>query len=200
MSLSSDADKTFFGKLLAAQAEFPKFSNDSTADTGKFTYKYLSLEKLVEKIRPILQKHGLGFIQPLVMSEGKPAVETRLFDETGEGISTVVAIPDNDGRLSGAQAFGSSVSYTRRYSLCSILGIVADDDDDGKKASAPASSNGDPSASGSAPATAKQRAALHAILGDKFEETEQKVGGFTAAKASAIIGEANRRKENGKQN
>ena len=32
------------------------------------------------------------------------------------------------------QALGSSITYTRRYALCAVLGLVADADDDGRGA------------------------------------------------------------------
>jgi hypothetical protein len=34
-----------------------------------------------------------------------------------------------------SQGFGSAITYARRYSLCAVLNLVADDDDDGHRAS-----------------------------------------------------------------
>ena len=65
------------------------------------------------------------------------SLETIVFHtESGENISSSVEIPQ-DVTLKGMNAFqvlGSAITYYRRYSLSSILGLVTDSDND---ASAP---------------------------------------------------------------
>ena len=38
--------------------------------------------------------------------------------------------------VADSQAMGSAITYARRYSLCAILGIAAEDDEDGEAATA----------------------------------------------------------------
>ena len=63
---------------------------------------------------------------------GEVIIETTLMHDSGEWVSSQLALRPvkND-----PQAFGSAITYGRRYSLAAILGIVTDDDDDGNDAS-----------------------------------------------------------------
>lgn len=50
--------------------------------------------------------------------------------ESGEYISANLSIKGEQT----PQGIGSAITYAKRYSFCSILGIIADDDDDGNGA------------------------------------------------------------------
>lgn len=43
-------------------------------------------------------------------------------------------IPEGTRMMNAAQAFGSAITYARRYGLCCLLGIVSGDDDDAQRA------------------------------------------------------------------
>ena len=122
--------KTKLFKALADfQQEVPAIYEGSTG----YGYKYADLKQILAVINPILKKHKLGFTQLLNNS----SLETIVFHtESGENISSSVEIPQ-DVTLKGMNAFqvlGSAITYYRRYSLSSILGLVTDSDND---ASAP---------------------------------------------------------------
>ncbi len=122
--------KTKLFKALADfQQEVPAIYEGSTG----YGYKYADLKQILAVINPILKKHNLGFTQLLNNS----SLETIVFHtESGENISSSVEIPQ-DVTLKGMNAFqvlGSAITYYRRYSLSSILGLVTDSDND---ASAP---------------------------------------------------------------
>ena len=123
-------NKTKLFKALADfQQEVPAIYEGSTG----YGYKYADLKQILAVINPILKKHKLGFTQLLNNS----SLETIVFHtESGENISSSVEIPQ-DVTLKGMNAFqvlGSAITYYRRYSLSSILGLVTDSDND---ASAP---------------------------------------------------------------
>jgi hypothetical protein len=70
------------------------------------------------------------------LEDGTPVVITTLFHISGQFIEGELAIKPTK---MDAQGVGSVISYARRYSLMSILGIAAaGEDDDGVKASKPA--------------------------------------------------------------
>ena len=122
--------KTKLFKALADfQQEVPAIYEGSTG----YGYKYADLKQILAVINPILKKHKLGFTQLLNNS----SLETIVFHtESGENISSSVEIPQ-EVTLKGMNAFqvlGSAITYYRRYSLSSILGLVTDSDND---ASAP---------------------------------------------------------------
>lgn len=76
---------------------------------------------------PILCKHGLGITQYF---EGNNLV-TKLFHTSGEYIESKMIL---EYQSMTSQEIGSMITYMRRYNICLVLGIVADDDDDGAQA------------------------------------------------------------------
>jgi hypothetical protein len=127
-----------FAALAAAQAEFPGVAKD--AKNPHLGNRYASLASTIEAVRPILARHGLAFLQPLetASDDAHARVRTILLHSSGEHIEHVADIPiaPMKGALN-AQAYGSAVSYLRRYALQSMLGLSTCDDDDGTAASPP---------------------------------------------------------------
>lgn len=132
------------GALLAAQKEMPRLHKDAKADTGKFSYAYLSLDSLLAETLPVLNKHGLVLVQAPCVSNGKQALRTTILHESGEFCETEFPLAISDD--AGAQAQGSAITYVRRYSLMAMLALSPDEDDDGKSASKPRQANHKPAA------------------------------------------------------
>lgn len=117
--------------LLAAQKSFENVTFDST--NPHFKNKYAGLPGVVEEIKPKLNAQGIALFQfPTEAPEGHLGLVTRLQHESGEFIeaTAVVPLPKAD-----PQGFGSAMTYTRRYSLLSICGVVGEPDDDANNAS-----------------------------------------------------------------
>lgn len=105
---------------------------DKVSGQYKKAYSYADLKTIVESITPILEKHGLAFMQHLGTKEHTNYIETILFHvESGEMIKSEVMIPFISlDRMNDYQSFGSGVSYYRRYALSCVLGLVTDEDKD----------------------------------------------------------------------
>jgi len=122
--------------LSAAQAELTNPKKTHTAHVvsartgGKFAYHYADLAEIIEHVRPVLAKHKLAFTQLVQASAAETWLETRLIHESGQWIGAEYPLP----KLADSQAMGSAITYARRYSLCAILGIAAEDDEDGGQA------------------------------------------------------------------
>lgn len=110
--------------LAAAQGQLSDPVKGRTASTGTFSYSYASLPDLLPAVRAVLSSNGIALIQ-----ECEDVCNTRLIHKSGEWIETVYPLDLDGGRLRGAQARGSAVTYARRYSLMSLLGLAAEDDD-----------------------------------------------------------------------
>lgn len=97
-------------------------------DTQGHKYTYADLPKIYSVINPLLFKHGLAIAQPL--TEG--GILTILYHlESGEYLEATTPIPHVTlGNMNDYQAFGSGVTYYRRYALSSLLGLVTDTDTD----------------------------------------------------------------------
>lgn len=112
------------------QADCPPLDYDKTVDYTangrRVFYKFTSYEHMLKTIRPYLQKHGLTFTQVL---NHDTSVTTVLMHTSGGLLAGTLRVPIPDN--ASAQLVGSNISYNKRYSLASILGIAADDDEGG---------------------------------------------------------------------
>lgn len=111
--------------LAKAQAEMRGAAKDST--NPHFRSKYADLASVVDAIRGPLTKHGIAFLQLTHPSDkNEVVIETMLAHESGQKISSILAIPVNKA---DAQGYGSALTYARRYALAAITGIAPEDDD-----------------------------------------------------------------------
>lgn len=118
-------------ELLASLAKFQYECPIIHKTTKGYGYSYADLPTIIEKITPILKKYELGFTQ---MVNGQ-TITTMVFHFPSGGRITsntdMIGGLDFKG-MNQLQAYGSQLSYMRRYALTSILGIVSDTDTDGQ--------------------------------------------------------------------
>jgi hypothetical protein len=111
---------SIYKKLFEAKKEIGKISKDST--NPFFKSKYFDINGLLEHIEPVLSKHELVLLQPI--KDG--LVTTRIYDiETNNCVESEIALPN----IQDPQKLGSAITYYRRYTLQSLLGLQAEDDD-----------------------------------------------------------------------
>jgi hypothetical protein len=113
-------EKGIYKKLLEVQKEVGAISKDST--NPFFNSEYFDINGLVKHVNPILSKNGLVLLQPI--SEGKQG-SLIVDSETGEQVESWLELPKENN----PQKLGSCITYYRRYTLCSLLGLQAGDDD-----------------------------------------------------------------------
>jgi hypothetical protein len=113
--------------LIKARAEFPPILKDK--NNPHFKVSYASLDSVLDAVTPVLCKHGLVIVQ--VMEKGG-ILKTQLFHESGEVLTSEYELPD----IQDSQKKGAALTYARRYSVCALLSITADEDDDANSASA----------------------------------------------------------------
>lgn len=117
--------------LAAAQAEFKPIVKDKIVKSSSYSYRYADLATVRDAVTPALAKNGLAVVQTFKPNGGNVQyVETMLMHSSGEHITSSYQIPATGKQ----QEIGSAITYARRYSLCAILGVVAEDDDDGNSA------------------------------------------------------------------
>jgi putative lipoic acid-binding regulatory protein len=114
------------GALAKAQSEMKIAGKDS--NNPFFKSKYADLASVVAASRPALTKNELAVIQRIAVgADGKRFLVTMLGHSSGQYItSTVLINPAKDD----VQSLGSAITYLRRYTYASIVGVVADDEDD----------------------------------------------------------------------
>jgi hypothetical protein len=136
------AAKTLAEALLAVQKAAPKLEKDSK--NPHFGNKYVSLDSLLGAVLPVLQANDILLSQePIIGMQGEAALRTSLthVPSTEERASTMPLTLDK----ATPQGQGSAITYARRYSLASILGLITETDDDGNAASGSRGAKKDPS-------------------------------------------------------
>ena len=96
--------------------------------------RYVSLDALLDAVKPVLWEHNLALIQTLETEEGKVGVSTSLLHTSGHLFSFGKLMVKAEGLT--AQQVGGAITYIRRQSIQTACGISVDLDDDGHQASA----------------------------------------------------------------
>lgn len=132
-TLHLEVKKDFFLALKDFQRHVsnPEKNADGHARGGK--YRYANLTAIWDTIRDPLTEHGLSVIQEAateVRLDGSlwVTVTTTICHQSGYEYPNDLALPVSS---SDEQGIGRAITYGRRYSLASLLGICAEDDDDG---------------------------------------------------------------------
>lgn len=120
--------------LVEAQGQVKAAEFDST--NPFFKSKYASLGAVIGASREALHKNGLAILQVPTVTGDLVSVHTRIIHKSGQMLdcgTMTLGLAEND-RNSDAQLAGAIITYLRRYSWASVLGIYADADDDGNAA------------------------------------------------------------------
>ena len=98
--------------------------------------KYATLNAIMEVCKPVLLSHGIWLTQITVPSEpGTVALLTKLTHaETGQYQAALTVLPL---QKMDSQSAGAALTYSRRYGLSALLGLVTEDDDDAESTKLP---------------------------------------------------------------
>lgn len=117
-----------YKKLFEAKKEIGAISKEST--NPFFKSKYFDINQLLEHVEPILQKHNLLLLQPI---ESDVVISKIIEVESGEVVESSMSLT----AITDPQKRGSEITYYRRYTLGSLLGLQAVDDDANSASKAP---------------------------------------------------------------
>ena len=175
---AKEAEKAFNADLAEAQSEMAPVARDASNDQTRSNYA--TLEAIHKSIKPIITKHGfsLSFAQGETDKDGHYRVTCALRHKSGHTVQQFMDIPSDGVGMKGnanktsTHAFGSSMSYGRRYLTLAIFNIsTAEEDDDGNAAS-------------DIVITSEQRE----ILQDLIDETKSDISKFcNALKVDALV-------------
>jgi|SRR5210317_528093 len=107
-------------KLFLLQQEIGTISKDTSNPFYKS--KYFDINSLINQLQPLLKKYKLLLLQPI--EEDLVYSKLICIDGTGAVLSALKLPEIND-----PQKLGSAITYYRRYTLASLLGLQAVDDD-----------------------------------------------------------------------
>ena len=119
--------KNIYQKLSEFQSIVGKLRKDQKNPFYKSNYA--DLNQVLEMSKEPLKKVGLSFIQsPQITDSGLPYLETLLFvieNPIDRLISRLLLVLGKEDMM----GMGSALTYARRYSLVTILGLEQEDDD-----------------------------------------------------------------------
>lgn len=129
-SMSSDI-KDLATALSKAQSTMKSALKDK--ENPHFRSKYADLDAIWDACRESLTENGLSVIQTHGSDQSGAFLKTLLVHSSGQFISSItpLILPDR----ATMQQLGSAITYARRYSLASIVGVTSDEDDDGNAVS-----------------------------------------------------------------
>jgi len=111
---------TLSQKLYNLQQEIGAISKD--AKNPFYKSKYFDINSLIKQLQPLLKENRLLLTQPLLGN----TVETKITCIDSEQVAvSILELP----QISDPQKLGSCITYYRRYTLASLLGLQAEDDD-----------------------------------------------------------------------
>lgn len=126
------AEKTEYLKLYKALFDFqnlvPEIEKNCTAKAGTFSYKYADLPNIKRAIKPALEQCKLVVTHSTIEKDKQEYLVTKVIQiECGEFVQSITPVPLN----LEPQKKGAWFTYFRRYHLCNLLDIAADEDVDG---------------------------------------------------------------------
>lgn len=145
-SVQSGSIKAIAKALQTVQSKMAAAVKD--ADNDFFQSKYATLNAVWQSVQPLLDEAGLAVTQfpgaTLYVGDDRylDFETTLMHSESGEFMKGITMVPYGKAKdANKTQAYGSAVTYARRYCLSSMMGIVVDGDDDANAASGNTSHN-----------------------------------------------------------
>ena len=158
MQKRSESIELLAKALVEFHSKCPKIFKD--AYNPQLRSKYADLGSILGEINPVLSSCGLAIVQVPV---DELSLETVLIHTSGQFISAISTLRPQDAvvrrgataaedvRAITPQAYGSALTYQRRYALAAMLSLCIDDDDDGQSSQRAAESKANPSYTPSQP-------------------------------------------------
>ena len=109
--------------LSKAQAQFTPVQKKAK---GVHNSSYAEFIEFIEMAKPHLGEHGLSIVQFPFNDGGHVGIINRLMHSSGQWMEHDFGVPPSKH---DTHAYGSAITYTKRYCYGSILGIPTTDDD-----------------------------------------------------------------------
>ncbi len=130
-------NEAFARSLIEAQKAMPPIAKDAL--NPHFKSAFTSLDHLLAEALPILNDHGIALAQyPTFNDHGQPTLTTHLIHESGEMLSGEMPLLL---QKQDPQGHGAAITYAKRFSASSALGISSEVDDDAESTVERASQN-----------------------------------------------------------
>ena len=107
-----------------AAAEYPRIGNN--CENPYFKSTYADLDAIMDKIRPVLAKHGLTLeFKTIISPDGTTILKTRILhssDQWSESRARIIPTKNDQ------QAYASALTYMKRHQAMALLNITISED------------------------------------------------------------------------
>ena len=114
--------------LESAIAEVTRACNGVAKNTKGYNYTYADLSSVMKTIKPHLEVNFLTINQIPTLVDQRDVLETRIYHQPSRKWTAFIT-PIIYGKKDDPQAYGSGVTYARRYAILSFFGLIPGDDD-----------------------------------------------------------------------
>lgn len=118
--------KAFLKAFCRAKTKLEQPKHDSSVTFKSVKFNYASLNQILSSLK-VFNDEGISFIQSEIFEDGKCFMGTTIFHVDGYEKTYKTFLK---GNFQSEKDFASSVTYARRYALCSIFGLYGSDDID----------------------------------------------------------------------
>lgn len=126
-----------YAALAKARAEFKPIPQTRVATVrmksgGQYSYKYADLSDVFDAVNEALSANGLSVNQTPERSGSEWVVKTTITHESGEDLEGYYPILQRaDEKMHPAQNWSSGYTFAKRYALCGLLGVAAEESIEG---------------------------------------------------------------------
>lgn len=130
------AEREFATAFVALQADMPKVEATKAVPNNDKTirYKFAPYEDIMDKVKPVLMRHGFTLSFSMSFDEARVIQECTLQHIGGHSRKNrfMARIGGGPPGSSDSQKDGAASTYAKRFALCDALNIVIEHDTDGK--------------------------------------------------------------------
>jgi len=187
MSTCSTEINEIAGALAKAQADFKTPVKNVPVEFSGRSYKYADLESVYKAVRKPLADNGLAITHLCQEFAGQVELVTMLTHSSGQWFRSVYPVK---AKVDQPQAFGSAMTYARRYSVSALLGISSEEDDDAQSAQEASQAAGrDPGLRGAVERGTARHEAPQASVGLHLSIMSPETGEIEWSRKNAKIGD-----------
>lgn len=131
----SEAIDKLVAALAIATLEFPVIEKTAVVsfkqkDSNRLVeYLYAPLDVINKAVTKPLAKNGLVIMHVISKENEKNILKTRLYHSSGQWLESKLEFQN----YSNAKDLGSILTYYRRYQVCGLLNLAAEEDDDAER-------------------------------------------------------------------
>lgn len=113
--------------MVGLQSKVKNPPYNASVETKKFTYDYVTLDAILDLLRPLLTEYKLAVMHSCTLAKGNIVIATRVMHESGQWLDVTMEFATGTW---SAQGVGGALTYARRYALAALFAFCCGYDDD----------------------------------------------------------------------